>query len=325
MAYDNLITVLWTVPIIGSKGTEKYFLQRHQYEVSGETTMEVNCEVCPIDKKTITYENVIVPIPFEHVVGDEYGGGIIGYILQIGDNGYDSLRTKGFIITPIEYDNGLLWGPNIDYSLINSTEIGEGFHNTNEIYNLTLGQSNVMNAIRTYNINGYTDWFLPSKDEFLCIYQNISLLQNYFGLFNYWTSSQYDINNAMSIDINTGIISNHVKSSPYFSKAIRYFDVESSEIIQQEVITYTHKTKTIPHWKINIDGEEFLLDKDNAQFEGREREDWETDFRIAIEKKPWEQPRNYNEVYKQVYGIDRQLASGRQDNGYDVWKQIPKK
>lgn len=79
------------------------------------------------------------------------------------------------------------------------------------------------------------------------------------------------------------------------------------------------------HWVIAIDSESYYLDKDNAQFEGRVKEDWEMDWNIYMEKKPWEQPRQFRKTYKEVYGIDLALTSQRQDNGYDIWKQMNNK
>lgn len=76
------------------------------------------------------------------------------------------------------------------------------------------------------------------------------------------------------------------------------------------------------HYVCIIDEEKFLIPYDNCAFEGRVREDWETDIRIQREKKPFEHPRNYNQVYKQVYGIDRIAASRRQDNGYEIAKKL---
>ncbi len=81
-------------------------------------------------------------------------------------------------------------------------------------------------------------------------------------------------------------------------------------------------TQVKTHFIININGESFYLDADNAAFEGRERADWETDWNIYREKKPWEPPKQYNRVYKEVYGIDRIKASQRQDNGYEIAKQL---
>lgn len=96
----------------------------------------------------------------------------------------------------------------------------------------------------------------------------------------------------------------------------------TQQLIPQDICSDCPKEVSLPVWIVDINGEHFLIDKNNAQFEGRVREDWETDWNIYKEKKPWEQPKNYNEVYKQVYGIDRNLASQRQDNGYEIWKQI---
>ena len=76
---------------------------------------------------------------------------------------------------------------------------------------------------------------------------------------------------------------------------------------------------------IHIGDEDFYIDKNNAQYEGRIREPWEQDWYVYKEMKPWPRVKNYHETYLQVYGIDLKKASGRQDNGYDVWKNFQPK
>ena len=71
----------------------------------------------------------------------------------------------------------------------------------------------------------------------------------------------------------------------------------------------------------DTNGEIFLIPEDNCAFEGRVREEWETDLYKQREKQA-NHPKNYNQVYKEVYGIDRIAASRRQDNGYQIAKEL---
>ncbi len=76
-----------------------------------------------------------------------------------------------------------------------STAIGTGLSNTNTILN-TCTNLTVYNcaavACKYASINGFTDWFLPSRDELSLMYTKLKV--NNIGNFtcdNYWSSSQY--------------------------------------------------------------------------------------------------------------------------------------
>jgi hypothetical protein len=74
------------------------------------------------------------------------------------------------------------------------TDIGTGQANTGLIVSGCTG--NTMIAATSCDnlvLNGYSDWFLPSKDELNEMYKLKDLILGDFDLYdNYWSSSQYN-------------------------------------------------------------------------------------------------------------------------------------
>jgi len=107
------------------------------------------------------------------------------------------------------------------------TTVGSGKRNTQRIvYRLKiLGENNCATQICVgMNINGYTDWFLPSKDELDLIYKNLK--QKGLGGFSnewYWSSSLVN-NSAWSQRFNDGSQLNRAsRSTMYLVRAVRAF------------------------------------------------------------------------------------------------------
>tara|TARA_B110000977_G_scaffold191164_1_gene262905 strand:- start:587 stop:895 length:309 start_codon:yes stop_codon:yes gene_type:complete len=72
-------------------------------------------------------------------------------------------------------------------------------------------------------INGNSDWYLPSKDELLEMYNTIGnggSQGNIGGFLNewYWSSSEYDNNNAWTVNFDYGLSTYGYK---YFTNRVR--------------------------------------------------------------------------------------------------------
>lgn len=113
-------------------------------------------------------------------LGDLALGGIVGYILSPGDNGYVEGVTKGLIIdirhlNDVDFQDSL--SNNLSYKSVVGTSrvLGSGMDNTSKIVT-TLGNFNGGNYAAkhaiSYEINNYSDWYLPSIDELKRIRNN---------------------------------------------------------------------------------------------------------------------------------------------------------
>ncbi len=131
-------------------------------------------------------------------IGDIYGGGKLAYLLVSGDPGYDANVAHGLIAAVSDGSNGnfISWnvslGTNYTTGAV-ATALLTGFANTNTIITAHGGNGNyAAYSARAYTGGGYTDWYLPSKDELN------KLVLNYvaIGGFNfnngvyYWSSSE---------------------------------------------------------------------------------------------------------------------------------------
>ena len=73
-----------------------------------------------------------------------------------------------------------------------------------------------------YALNGYTDWFLPSKDELNLLYQQKTVVGG-FANNSYWSSSQSHSNNAWYQYFFDGNQYSYGKNSPLPVRAVRAF------------------------------------------------------------------------------------------------------
>jgi hypothetical protein len=134
-------------------------------------------------------------MPFSGAIGDTYQGGIVFWL--DGNGG-------GLIAAPTDHQSSgyptVEWGCD-GYAIAGAdgTAIGTGTQNTIDIINANCSSSNgsptAADFCANLTLGGYSDWFLPSKDELNEMYLNNAAIGG-FGFDFYWSSTEYNNTNA---------------------------------------------------------------------------------------------------------------------------------
>jgi hypothetical protein len=165
----------------------------------------------------------VFPATLLVVVGASCGGGIVAYILQSGDPGYSANVQHGLIAAAANQSTGVAWS-NITTTLVGTTTtaIGTGQANTTAIVlqsGCTSGAAWLCNDLTE---GGYTDWYLPSKDELNKLYLNSVAIGGFVSGY-YWSSSEYSASSAWYQNFYNGYQYSLIKSFPRRVRAVRAF------------------------------------------------------------------------------------------------------
>jgi len=176
-----------------------------------------------------------------------YGAEIPFTTLSIGSNGpaggivfYDDGVSGGLEVTVDSYEVSMQWGCGSLETSATDASVGGGFDNTSVITTFHDGlvdyegnptQCDASNDgtiaakyCSDFDLNSYSDWFLPSQDELMLIYSNLHAV----GLGNftediYWTSTEVSDIRAKAIDFWKGSELDGVKTATYKLRPVRKF------------------------------------------------------------------------------------------------------
>ena len=160
-------------------------------------------------------------------IGAIYQGGIIFYIDETGEHGLvaamediEGTYEWGCYGTDINGNNSSV-SPELD-------GIGTGLQNTLEIVSGCSETPIAASEALAYESGGYSDWYLPSKDELIEMYNTIGndgLEGNIGGFENnwYWSSSENNSNDAWDVYFDYGYTLSSSKSNTNRVRVIRAF------------------------------------------------------------------------------------------------------
>lgn len=168
------------------------------------------------DGKVNYYSSLYLTTLPELKLGQEYQGGIIVYLFKAKDSLYVENEQHGMILSKenLGYAVWGLHGKVIEAGT--SHKLGFGKRNTQNIVaqygaassNFSYNGSNGLKIIHpcaavlcsNYSIDGWTDWFLPSKEDWNIFFGNLEFLEHLQLSYveGYWSSSEVFISFSLS-------------------------------------------------------------------------------------------------------------------------------
>lgn len=152
-------------------------------------------------------------------LGDKYCGGII---FSLSYNG-----KKGLIATEedLEHNNTFTfqWGPSDKY--LTATSDYDGKTNTDLMSSSSIeGQAGY--PFKSININGYDDWYIPSKNELTTLKENKDIVggfSNDSNISRYWSSTELSESHAFALNFSALMGTSVSKHYSYRIRPIRDF------------------------------------------------------------------------------------------------------
>jgi hypothetical protein len=140
-------------------------------------------------------------------VGEQYGGGIVFYVDRSGRH--------GLIASPTNLSSAKPWGCSGMLIANSSPVLGAGPSNTASVSMNCSDSSTAAISCELSNIDGYDDWFLPSKDE-------LNIIGGFISYY-YWSSTEISGSDAWYQNFADGLQFSTDKASYLLVRPVRRF------------------------------------------------------------------------------------------------------
>ena len=180
--------------------------------------------VCASGVQNLTgfYSKKTTPV----VLGQPFQGGIVALIFNPEEKGWVAGEIHGLIAAKSDQVPAK-WESASRLSVTGATEtaLGTGGTNTTKIVNAQKTSylpSNAAKLCKDYNGGGFTDWYLPAKDELNLLYQNKAAIGGFSNDY-YYSSSETSLFSYWYLNFTNGQLINLVKSSNFKCRPVRLF------------------------------------------------------------------------------------------------------
>lgn len=159
-------------------------------------------------------------VPADSIYGKYHQGGLVFYLDTLELHSFE-----GLVAAPEDQSPDLPYGCYNVNTGATGFAIGTGQSNTQSLITLPCGMNQTAaDTCANLELNGFDDWFLPSHDELIAIYNNLKV-NNIGGLSSalYWSSTEDFKLNSWAVDLATGIPGKNNRTLLRNVRAIRAF------------------------------------------------------------------------------------------------------
>jgi len=202
---------------------KRYAIDIRTVRVRNLTTNEVVAQERPNQRAAYFEAGIATAVIASNVVlnvGDTGpAGGIIFY-----DKGSVSDGWRYLEAAPNDQSAGIQWYNGNYIDIKTGTAVGTGRANTEAIIAAQGSGSYAATLCKNLRIGGFSDWFLPSKDELNLMYTNLKKVGlGGFGESCLWSSSQYNFSFAWEQSFSDGYQGGIIKFYKYAVRVVRAF------------------------------------------------------------------------------------------------------
>ncbi|MBI5220014.1 MAG: DUF1566 domain-containing protein [Bacteroidia bacterium] len=162
--------------------------------------------------KSSIIRHKIISSATQVLIGDWFRGGIVFYTDGTG---------HGLIAPQQDQSSGVQWGC-YGISIPGAVSLTDGAANTAAIVAACSTRPIAASICDSLTLNGYSDWFLPAKDQLNYLYQQHSLVGG-FSVNYYWSSSECYASYAWEQGFSSGSQGNFSKYSNGSVRCVRSF------------------------------------------------------------------------------------------------------